>query len=166
MATSTQKFGLTVDQAAGLCPTGEAYAERNIAEKKTPVLSCEGGCIRGEIARLAANLVAREVPGHARACHAEAFLVPDSAMARWVKDADQTVMIDGCFLRCHGRVLDNLVDPARVMHIDANTIHQKYGDVFAYEDIPEDERRSTARQVADAIIERIGSSTESAATHQ
>jgi hypothetical protein len=30
------------------------------------------------------------------------FFAPHSAMARWVKTAEQTVMIDGCFLKCHG----------------------------------------------------------------
>lgn len=69
-----------------------------------PVLSCEGPCIRGEIARLASSLVAEEVPGLARACPPEAFFVPHSSMAAWIKTADKIVMIDGCFLKCHGRV--------------------------------------------------------------
>ncbi len=155
MSTEAPDFELAVNGIAGLCPTGEAYAERNIAEQKTPVLSCEGACIRGEIARLAANLVAQEVPGHARACHAETFLVPRSAMARWVKGAERSVMIDGCFLRCHGRILDNLVDPERVVHIDANLLHGKYGEVFLSDDVPEEERKATAREVADRIIAQL-----------
>jgi len=53
-------FSHAVEGVKGYC--GEAYANRNIAEKKILVLACEGPCIRGEIARLAANLVAREVP--------------------------------------------------------------------------------------------------------
>lgn len=155
MNTSTLDFDLAVEGIAGVCPAGEAYAERNMAEKNRPVLACEGACIRGEIARLAANIIAQEVPGYARACHAETFLVPHSGLARWVKEADRALMIDGCFLRCHGRVLNNLVDPGRVIHIDTNPIHHKYSDVFLADDVPEDERKATAREVADRIIQML-----------
>ena len=139
----------------GLCPAGEAWAKQQIAKKTIPVLSCEGPCIRGEIARLAANLIAQEVPALARACHAEAFFVPHSAMAAWVKGAEKSVMLDGCFLKCHGRVLKNLVGDEKVIHIDALPFYKKYTDVFLMEDVPEDERKATARQVADKIIAKL-----------
>lgn len=73
MNMRTADFSLDVQGIEGSCPTGEAYARRQIAGHSMPVLSCGGPCIRGEIARLAANLVAREVPGTARACHAWAW---------------------------------------------------------------------------------------------
>jgi uncharacterized metal-binding protein len=152
MNACTSDFSLAVEGVKGHCPAGEAYAKQNIADKKIPVLSCEGPCIRGEIARLAANLVAQEVPSHARACHAETFFVPHSAMARWVKEADKTLMIDGCFLKCHGRVLKKLIGEERVIHIDALPLHKKYSDLFLMDDVPEGERKEVARQVADKII--------------
>src|SRR5512138_1071013 len=105
MQQYTPDFALAVQGVSGSCPAGEAYARRQLAAKTTPVLSCEGPCIRGEIARLAANLVAQEVPTLARACHAETFFVPHSTMAEWVRGAKKSVVIDGCFLKCHGRAL-------------------------------------------------------------
>jgi uncharacterized metal-binding protein len=146
-----QDFTLKVDGVKGVCPAGEKWAEQNIIDKKIPVLSCEGPCVRGDIARLAANRVAREEP-FARACYAETFLVPYSNMTRWVKEADQVVMIDGCFLKCIGRVLNNLVDEEKIVHIDALTLYKKYTDVFHMDDVPEAERIETARQVADQIL--------------
>ena len=134
------------------CPTGEAYAKQQIAEKRLPVLSCEGPCIRGDIARLAANLVAREVPNLARACHGEVFYVPQSSIAGWVKEAAKTVMIDGCFLQCHGRALKGLIGEEKVVEIDALPFHGKYGDLFSMDDVPEQELKAVARQVADEII--------------
>lgn len=152
MNAYTADFSLSVEGVKGFCPAGEVYAKQNIAERKIPVLSCEGPCIRGEIARLAANLVAQEVPSFARACHAEAFVVPHSAMARWVRNADKSIMIDGCFLKCHGRVLKNLIGGDKMIQIDALPFYRKYTDVFLMDDVPEDERKAVARQVADKII--------------
>ena len=162
MQDYTPDFSVAVKGVNGLCPAGESYAKRNIGERKIPVLSCEGPCIRGEIARLAANLVANEVPTFARACHAEAFFVPHSAMARWVIDAKQTVMIDGCFLKCHGRVLETLIPEDRVIHIDALPLYRKYTDIFSMDDVPEEERKTVARQVADHIIAMLKDRTQHA----
>lgn len=148
----TPDFSLEVEGVKGMCPAGEVYAKQKIAERKLPVFSCEGPCIRGEIARQAANLVAREVPRLARACHAETFFVPHSSMKRWITEADKTVVIDGCFLKCHGRVLKKLIGEEKIVHIDALPLYQKYSDVFLADDVPEDERKQVARQVADKII--------------
>jgi uncharacterized metal-binding protein len=152
MNASTPDFFLAVEGVNGFCPAGEIYAEQNIKEKRTPVFSCEGPCIRGEIARLAANQVSREVASYARACHAETFLVPHSAMARWVKEADKSIVIDGCFLSCHGRVLNKLIGEEKIIHIDALPLHKKYSKHFLMDDVPEADRKETADQVAVKIL--------------
>jgi uncharacterized metal-binding protein len=155
MEQYTAEFSVAVDGVRGFCPVGEAYAKQNLADRKMPVFSCEGACIRGEIARLAADLVAQAVPSCARACHGETFFVPHSAMARWVKAADKSIMIDGCFLKCHGRVLSKLIGDGKMVHIDALPLHRKYGDIFSMDEVPEAERRAVAREVADQIIARL-----------
>ena len=152
---STPDFSVEVDGVKGVCPAGEAWAKQQIVEKKIPVFSCEGPCIRGEIARLAANMVAKEVPVYSRCCYAETFLVPYSTMARWTKEADKVIMIDGCFLKCIGRVLKNQVDEEKVIHIDTLPLHKKFSDVFLMDDVPEAERKQVARQVADKILARL-----------
>jgi len=155
MDAHTPDFSLEVRGVKGFCPAGEIYAQQQVAKKTIPVLSCEGPCIRGEIARLAANLVAQDVPALARACHAETFFVPHSSMAAWVKGAEKSVMIDGCFLRCHGRVLENIVGDEKVIHIDALPLYRRYTDVFLMDDVPEEERKAVAREVADKIIAKL-----------
>jgi uncharacterized metal-binding protein len=119
MKTKSEDFTLEVDGVNGVCPVGEAWAEQQILKKRIPVLACEGPCIRGDIARLAANRVAKDGP-FARACYAETFMVPHSSMARWVMEADYVVMVDGCFLKCIGRVLNNLVDEEKIVHMIPN----------------------------------------------
>lgn len=152
MEDYTPDFSLDVQAVKGLCPAGEAYARQQVAAKTIPVLTCEGPCIRGDIARLAGNLIAKELPSLARACHGEVFFVPHSAMASWVKGAERVIMLDGCFLKCHGRVLNTLIDENKVVHIDALPLYKKYTDLFDMDDVPEEERKAVARQVADKII--------------
>ena len=139
MEGSSPDFTVNVQGVEGYCPAGERYAQAQLEARTTPVLSCEGPC-------------AHEMPSHARACHAEAFFVPHSAMAAWVKQADRVIMIDGCFLKCHGRVLKEMVNEEKVVHIDALPLYRKYTDLFSMDAVPEEERKDVARQVADKIF--------------
>ncbi len=155
MKKVTEDFTVQVDGVKGVCPAGEAWADQQILQKKIPVLAGEGPCVRGDIARRAANIVGNEEP-FARACFAETFFVPYSSMARWVKEADEVVMIDGCFLKCLGRVLNNFVDDEeKIVHIDALSLYHKYTDLFDMEAVPEAERINTANQVADQILIKL-----------
>jgi uncharacterized metal-binding protein len=151
MKKFSEDFMLQVDGVKGVCPAAEAWAEEQIHQKKMPVLACESACIRGDIARRVANLVAREEP-FARACCAEVAFLPHSMMARWVKEADQVIMVNGCFLKCVGRVLNNLVDQEKIIHLDALQYYNNYTDVFYMEEVPEAERIDTARDVANQIL--------------
>lgn len=154
MKNVTEDFTLQVDGVKGICPAGEAWAEEGIRHKRIPVLSCEGPCVRGDIARRAADMVAKEEP-FTRACYPETAFVPHSAMARWVKQADKVIVIDGCFLKCIGRVVSNLVDEEALVHIDVLPLYNKYTDLFAMEAVPEAERSDTARDVAAQILPRL-----------
>ena len=154
MTNSSPDYSLKVGGVKGVCPAGEAHAKQNIADKKIPVLSCEGPCIRGEIARLAANIVAEEAP-YSRCCYAETFLVPHSTMTDWVMGAEKVVMIDGCFLKCIGRITENVIDKEKITWIDTNPIHKQFSDVFLYTDVPEETRKEVAREVADKILENL-----------
>ena len=42
MSASTPDFSLNISEVKGVCPAGEAFSKQAIAEKKTPILSCEG----------------------------------------------------------------------------------------------------------------------------
>jgi len=146
-----KSFTLKVNETRGKCPIGEKIGARNKSEGKIPVLSCEGACIRGEIARLAANKVAKKEP-YRRSCHGELLTVPDSAVTQWTKDAEKVVLIDGCFLRCHGRILENVIDKDKLIQFDALSHYKKYTDVFDIDDVPQKEREKVAEQVADWVL--------------
>ena len=58
MNRSKQNFSLEVEGMKTVCPLGEVVGKKMIEEDMIPVISCEGGCFRGEIARLASHIVA------------------------------------------------------------------------------------------------------------
>ena len=134
------------------CPIGETTGKKMISDEAIPVISCEGSCIRGEIARLAANMLAKE-PGYGRGCHGEFFTVPQSAMAGWANQADKIVVIDGCFLHCHGRMMAGLFPQDRLAVFDALLYYGKYTDIMDIDAVPEPERRATAKVVLHKVLE-------------
>lgn len=154
MKKTEKDYILTVEAKNTVCPLGETVGKEMIEHGRIPVISCEGGCFRGEIARQAAHLVAKNEP-YMRGCHGEMFTAPASAMAAWAKTAESIVVIDGCFMHCHGRIMRNLVGEGRVIQFDALPMYNRagqYADVMLYDDVPETERMDLARQVAQRVL--------------
>jgi len=154
MKQKPSTFTLEVESTKGKCPIGETVGQENMDQGKIPVFSCEGACIRGEIARQAANMVAKEDPFR-RGCHGELFAVPHSAMAEWTKKAPEVIVIDGCFLRCHARIMKGLIGEDRLVEFDALSHYKKYTDIFDIDGVPEEERNETAQGVAGWVLESM-----------
>ncbi len=119
----TSEFSLRIQTTNGHCPAGETAGNRMIAQGKIPVISCEGSCIRGEISRLAANILAKQ-EGYGRGCHGEMLSVPHSAMAKWARQAKKIVVIDGCFLHCHGRMMEGIYSEDQLVVFDALSFYK------------------------------------------
>ena len=151
MSCEDPKQNIRMNTTNAVCPIGETTGKKNIRDTKIPVLSCEGACIRGELARLAAGIVSKK-EHYGRGCHGELITVPDSAISRWIKTAEKVVLIDGCFLRCHGRIIENLIDEEKLVQFDALSHYNRYTDIFDYEDVPEKERKEVAQSVADWVL--------------
>lgn len=134
-----------------VCAAGEEFGQNCQRENKIPVFSCEGGCIKGEIARQAANLVAAG-DGYARACHGELFTVPHADLSKWIREAEKVVLIDGCPLFCHSRVAEHIIDNDKLVIFDALSIHRKYANLMSVDDVPENERKLAAKEVADKVL--------------
>ena len=157
MSDLKQNFSIEVKGMKTVCPLGEVVGKEMISAGKIPVISCEGGCFRGEIARQAAHIVATEEP-YCRGCHGEMFTAPSSAMAEWAQKAEKVVVIDGCFMHCHGRIMQNIVGEENMIQFDALPIYNKdnkYTDIMLYNEIPEAERTELAQQVADRVLSKL-----------
>lgn len=149
-----QAFTLEVNETSRTCPKGEEVGRENEAAGKIPVIACEGGCIRGEIARLAANMVAKE-DEFRRGCHGEFLTVPHSGISQWMNNAEKVLLIDGCFLRCHGRILENMIGKDKLVQFDALSHYHKYTDKFDIDEVPEEERIAVARDVAHWVLASV-----------
>ncbi|MEJ2286197.1 MAG: hypothetical protein P8X85_21685, partial [Desulfobacterales bacterium] len=68
MSESKRNFSIEVEGKNTVCPLGEVVGKKMIADGRIPDISCEGGCFRGEIARVAAHIIAKEEP-YSRGCH-------------------------------------------------------------------------------------------------
>ncbi len=157
MSESKQNFSIEVEGMKAVCPLGEVIGNKMIANGRIPVISCEGGCFRGEIARVASHMVAKEEP-YSRGCHGEMFTAPRSAMAEWAQKANKIVVIDGCFMHCHGRIMKNIVGHENMIQFDALPMYNKdnkYSDTMLVDEIPETERKNLARQVADKVLANL-----------
>ena len=76
-------------------------------------------------------------------------------MAEWARKAGKVVVIDGCFMHCHGRIMKNIVGQENMIQFDALRMYdknRKYSDKMLVDDVPEAERRDLARQVADKVL--------------
>jgi hypothetical protein len=154
MSEENLNFPLAVEGTKERCPVGEELGPQNLKEGKTPVLSCDGACVRGEIARVAVNMVAKE-DAYARGCHGELLAVPDSGISNWIHDSDKAVLIDGCFLRCHGRIIENIIDKNKLIQFDALSHYKKYQTLFDIDSVPTGERTEVARNVADWVLSSL-----------
>ncbi|MHC4559823.1 MAG: hypothetical protein ACYS80_21230, partial [Planctomycetota bacterium] len=76
--------------------------------------------------------------------------------------ANKVVVIDGCFMHCHGRIMKNVVGHENMIQFDALPMYNKnnkYSDTMLVDEIPEAERKDLARQVADKILASLKDGT-------
>ena len=64
------------------------------------------------------------------------MLFRSSALSDWARSADKVVMIDGCSLRCHGRIMENLIGQDKLAQFDALSRYKKYTDRFDIDSVP------------------------------
>lgn len=147
------------------CERGDAYAEKHFTTPaKTPLLSCEGICLRGEIARQAANLIAFELaPDQAvRICHG-GLLEAKGGMRDLIERADQTLVLDGCPLACGTRLLKGAMPNVNAKVIVTEKLVDLDPDIFGVNEMPEADIKAHARTAAEQIVKMMLENTTPAA---
>lgn len=144
-----------VEKTKKVCPLCEDYARRQ-ASKPVVVMSCEGGCLRGEVARRAANVLCFELAPEktARLCLGGAF-TKDSGQRVLARNAKRIVAIEGCFIECASRMMRGVVPDLEPEVVIADTLYDFDRNLFGINEMPESELNAHSRQVAIAVAKRM-----------
>ncbi len=140
-----------IEKTERVCPLCETYAARQ-ASKPVVVMSCEGACLRGEIARRAANQLCFELAPDktARLCLGGAF-TKDCGQRTLVRNASRVLAIEGCYLECATRMMKGVVPDLKPEVLIADRLYEFDRSLFGIDEMSEADLSAHAREAAAAI---------------
>ena len=145
---------ITLELAKASCGLCESYATRE-SVKPIVVMSCEGACLRGELARLAANKICDELAPDrtARLCLGGAF-TKDTGQRNLARRAERVVAIEGCPTDCGSRMMRAVLPDLQVevFHLEGAHFDPK---LFSIRELPEAERKACANDIAQAVAMKL-----------
>lgn len=137
-----------------ICAEGARYVEKVLlGSPKVAIMACEGACIKGEIARVAANILAYQLERDAsvRICLGDA-VTGDSGFVDLVEKAPETIVIEGCFLHCGTQIMKTRIPDFNPTIVEAIRLYSfdrdKYFEIF---DMPRAEIEQYAQRIASHI---------------
>lgn len=146
---------IQVEKTRNVCPMCEDYAARQ-ATKPVAVMCCEGACLRGEVARQAANLLCHSLAPDrtVRICLGGAF-TKDTGQRSLVRDAPRVIALEGCFLNCSSRMMRGVIGDLEPEIILADRLYDFDRRLFGIDEMPRAEIEAHARTVAEKVAERL-----------
>ncbi len=137
-----------------ICSDGVNYVQSELGlTPKKAIISCEGGCIKGEIARVATNILAYRLQRNeaVRICLGDAA-TGDSGFVELVKRSPNVIAIEGCSLQCGTEILKKRLPELVTTVINASELYEfdrsKYFEIF---DMPRPEIEEYAQKVAEYV---------------
>lgn len=137
------------------CGAGDVYAQNHLTDNpKAAIVSCEGACLKGEIARRAANLIAQELAPErtARICHGGAFMLNQGGMRELVEVAKQVIIVEGCPMGCGTRIARAAFPERDFDVVVANALYKGNDALFGTNELPNEEIQRLAKVVAEQIV--------------
>jgi uncharacterized metal-binding protein len=146
---------IVIQKTDRTCPLCEDYAARQ-KSKPVAVMSCEGACLRGEVARQAANVLCHELAPEktARVCLGAAF-TKDTGQRSLVRNAGKVIALEGCFIECASRMMKGAVPGLTPTTILADELYEFDTDLFGVDEMPESEIKAHARRVAEQVLRQL-----------
>ena len=144
-----------IEKTNNVCPMCEDYAKKQ-ASKPVAVISCEGACLRGEVARRAANLICHSLAPEktVRICLGGAF-TKDTGQRNLVRKAPKVVAIEGCFINCSSRMMKSVIGEFEPEVIVADKLYDFDRSLFGIDEMSEDQIKIHSQEVAKKIVERL-----------
>ena len=148
MAEGSPYETIRIESGKATCPMCEDYSTRN-ASKPVVVMSCEGACLRGEVAQAGRKHV---VPSLApektvRLCLGGAF-TKDAGQRKLARNGQTVIAIEGCFLECSSRMMKGAVPGLALEVVIADGLYEFDRSLFAINEMPEAQIRGCAEEVA------------------
>ncbi len=145
-----------IEKAKNNCHLCDDYADRQ-KTKAVAVMCCEGACLRGEIARQAANILCHSLAPEkpVRICLGGAF-TKDSGQRNLVRKATRLIALEGCFVKCSLRMMNGVIEGLEPEVIIADKLYEFDRKLFGVEEMSAEEIQAHARTVAGKIAVRYG----------
>lgn len=153
--TSATHETVTIEKTRKSCSLCEDYAASQ-ASKPVAVMSCEGACLRGEVARRAANILCYELAPEktARICLGGAF-TKDTGQRNLVRNAPRVVALEGCLIECASRMMKGAISGLNAEVIQADKLYEFDRELFGIDEMSEEEMTSHARTVAESVAKQL-----------
>jgi len=137
------------------CAVCERYALAQ-SEKPVAVICCEGACLRGEVARRAADLICRKLSPEVtvRVCLGGAF-TKDGGQRNLVRRARYVVAVEGCHLLCASRMMKAAVEGLTLRIAVADKLFEFDRTMFSADALSDEALNAHAQEVAETIAESI-----------
>lgn len=140
-----------IERTKSVCPMCEDYAGAQ-SRKQVAVICCEGACLRGEVARQAANLLCHSLAPEktARICLGGAF-TKDTGQRGLVQNAPRVIALEGCFINCASRMMKGVLPELKAEIIVADRLYDFDRNLFGIDEMPAAEIEAHARTVAEKV---------------
>jgi len=140
-----------IEKAANNCPLCDDFAKRQKA-KPVAVICCEGACLRGEVARQAANLLCHSLAPEqtARICLGGAF-TKDTGQRGLVRETPRLIALEGCFVNCASRMMSGVIEGLTAEVIVADTLYDFDRRLYGVDEMALEEIQAHARTVAGKV---------------
>ncbi len=144
-----------IERAGNVCPMCEDYAKKQAA-KPVAVICCEGACLRGEVARQAANIICHSLAPEktVRICLGGAF-TKDTGQRSLVRNAKKVIAIEGCFIKCASRMMKGVIGELSPEVIIVDKLYDFDRNLFGIDEVPEEEIKVHAKEAAKKIAEKL-----------
>lgn len=150
--------GCCSGKGSRVCSDGQRYIQTNLAgTPKKAVIACEGGCIKGEIARVAANILAYRLcrDKAVRICLGDAA-TGNSGFFNLIQNAPEVIAIEGCPLQCGTEIIKRRLPNFNPIIVNASELYEfdrsKYFEIF---DMPREQIDAHAQKVAELVQQQI-----------
>ncbi len=155
VASETGFILAKIEKTKNICGLCENYAQAN-ADKPVAVMCCDGACLRGEVARRAANILCHQLAPEktVRICLGGAF-TKNTGQRGLVGKARRLIAMEGCFVDCASRMMRGVIDELRPEIIRVDCLYECDRSLFGVNEMDDAQITLHARTVAESIAKTL-----------